>query len=452
MKLETKSIVQEALDSIVVSPTSSVHLGLARAIAERATKVKGLDISSQMMDPRSFSVGEYCPRFSSSNLDGKHVYITIIPTPYKSPETLVYRAAINAQAAWEAGAKSVRILATELPHLRQDRGPGEDQKFAGEPTTVRAHARLFASHNIESLLVTHPHSKRAAAFFALEYGIIHHNRPDLLSEEGRKKMPKDVRIPTDLNLLDPEVLRQCEELGYRILKAIPTHTVLADYLLHESSLVGSEYLADGGAKLCLRGMDKGAWGFNDALFDALWLPNAVRLYCLKAREVPNDPNKVLVEIDRGTRGYSQEDLSENELEGNLEILADDGADTCGTLIKIMQLSKQGNICSARGKRYGAPKDHIVYFTHAWLGGGSFENIQRRMVLALPAREYVSTNTRPVIEDGQYHRFRDRSTILRLAGLWGDAILANTLGHDISTRYTGFASQEEQHEYLFSFLS
>ena len=38
-------------------------------------------------------------------------------------------------------------------------------------------------------------------------------------------------------------------------------------------------------------------------------------------------------------------------------------------------------------------------------------------------------------------------MLRLAGVWADAILANELGQDVGKRYSGFASEEEQHEFL-----
>ena len=41
---------------------------------------------------------------------------------------------------------------------------------------------------------------------------------------------------------------------------------------------------------------------------------------------------------------------------------------------------------------------------------------------MPAIEYITTNTRPYIQDGQNYRFKERCTVLRVASLFADAIL------------------------------
>ena len=97
----------------------------------------------------------------------------------------------------------------------------------------------------------------------------------------------------------------------------------------------------------------------------------------------------------------------------------------------------------------SPMGQVVYFTHAWLGGNSHVGIQERLFKNLPAQEFITSNTRPYIEDSQYYRFKAKLTILRLAGLWADAILANELGQDLMQRYSSFASEDEQHEFVSS---
>ncbi|MBS3123976.1 hypothetical protein J4437_05070 [Candidatus Woesearchaeota archaeon] len=449
MKEENKSVVRDAINNIVIAPVSRTHLELVTKIAEKAQGLRNTDLTHVSMDPRVFSGGEFCPRFalggnSPENLNGKNVYLVMTPGPFKEPEAISFRVGIAAQAAYEAGAKEVNLLTTELPYSRQDRGSTEDPKALGEATSARFLARfLTQTAGIKKVFTTHLHSARVFGHYALESGLIHKERPDLLAEEARSFSPEKVNTPQHLDINAPEV----QEIGKKVLVSISPHAFLADYILHHSSLVGTPYLSDSGAKIALKAVDKGNRAFIDDVYNSLWLPEALRIYCNKARKAKNspDPDKIDVEI-LDVVGNAK------NLDGMLEIYGDDGADSAVSLVKSVKWSNEGNYCSKKEKKYGAPSDRMIYFTHPWLGGKSFEDIQRRMVYELPACEFVTTETRHFINDNQYYRFKEKSTVLRLAGLWADVILANELGKDLNTRYTGFGSQEEQHRFISSLYS
>ncbi len=426
---EKKSVLDDATHNLIIAAISSTHIDTATKIAERCLGVRDINLSHQFMDPRKFSGGEYCPRFTV-DISGKSVYVLLIPSPYKTPEELVQRACMVSIAAKENNAAKVVLIATDLPHARQDRGPVEDETIKGEPTTIRWNARQFHAAGIDKVITMHEHSPRIAGYFALEYGLI---PPEKVSGQARHLSPSQYLIPRDVDLNNPEI----QALGRAVFQSISPHALLADYLHHSSSLA-SELAA--GEKIVLKSMDEGNKKFIDQLYAALFLPQVSRVYCKKNRLVKNDPHSVGVEIVEVSNNF-------DTLEGKTEIYADDGLDTGGTMLKAVEWSNQGNKCPATGRRYGKPKERIVYFTHAWLGGEAHQIIQERLYKNLPTREFITTNTRPFIDDSQYHRFKGKSTVLRFAGLWADAILANELGQDVMSRYAGFSSEEEQHEFL-----
>jgi len=442
IRTENQSVIDDVINNVVIAPISTTHIELATKIAERVLGVRDLDLTYYSMDPRRFTVGEFCPKFifkagQEETLRGKSVYIIVNPGPYKDQEGLVKRAEMVAEAARIHGARKIVLLATDLPHARQDRGPDEDPKAVGELNTVRLHARTFEVAGIEQIITTHPHSPRLAALYALEYGL---TPKSLLPENMQNARPRDLRVPEHFDANDSEM----QKLGLSVFKGINPYSILADYMLFHSWLAkteeGQQFLKNDGAKLALKALDKGNRPGRDFLYDALFLPNAVKVNCDKARKAKNDPHKVEVPIVWVSDNFTT-------LDGMCEVLADDGADTCGTLIKSSRWSDEGNICATTGEPYGSPSERFVYFTHAWLGGESYQSVQAKLVKDLSAREFVTTNSRPYISDGQYYRFKAKSTVLRLAGLWADAILANEMGHDITTRYTGFESKEQQHEFL-----
>jgi phosphoribosylpyrophosphate synthetase len=425
MRQESKSVIDDVISRLWIAPISTTHMELAVKIAERCLGVYDPDLKEMFFDPRKFSGGEYCPKFALGNgatLKGKSVYIVMIPTPYKAPEDLVERACITARAAKENNAGKVVLLATDLPHARQDRGVNEDERSKGEANTALWHASQFRAAGIHQVITTHAHTPRLAAFFAKEYGLL---PPELAADFN----PKDERT---------------QELGKSVFKSISPHAILADYLLYHSWLSqteeGRQYLANGGDRLALKAMDKGNRWFIDQLQAALFLENLKKMYCEKARTAKNDPKKVEVPIVWSSPNFAT-------LDGMVEINADDGMDTAGTMMRAVEWSGQGNICADTGKSYGTPADRIVYFTHAWLGGEGHLGIQERICQGLPAREVITTNTRAYIENAQYYRFKGKSTVLRFAGVWADAILANEAGHDVTRRYTDFPDKESQHDFL-----
>jgi phosphoribosylpyrophosphate synthetase len=394
-------------------------------IAERCLGIEDPDLRYMFFNPRRFSGGEYCPKFQlppSGNLRGKSVYLIMTPGPYQSPEELVGRAQIAARAAKEHNADNVVLLATDMPHARQDRGVDEVEKARGEANTSALHASTFRAAGIDQVITAHAHTPRLAAFYAREYGLL----PPELAERFD---PNDPRA---------------QEAGNRVLKAIPLQAFVADYLLHNSWLASTEegrrYIMDGGIGIVLKAMDKGNRGFMDDLHKAMFLPNVSIIYCKKARQKKNDPDSVEVEIEQTSGNFST-------LDGKVEIYADDGMDSAGTMMKAAKWSSEGNVCAEKGTRYGTPAGRIVYFSHPWLGGNGHKAVQERIFHNLPAIEFVTTNSRPYIDSDQHHRFKRKSTVLRLAALYADAIIANELGIDISERYSGFASEEEQHVFI-----
>jgi phosphoribosylpyrophosphate synthetase len=424
MRQESKSVIDDVVSRLWIAPISNTHIELAVKIAERCLGVYDPELKDMFFDPRKFSGGEYCPKFAlnGKNLDGKSVYIIMVPSPYKTPEELVERACITARAAKENNAKKVVLLATDLPHARQDRGAGEDEKAKGEANTALLHAGMFRLSGIDQVITTHAHTPRLQAFFAKEYGI----------------------LPTELSAIFNPSDERAQEIGKQVFKPISPHAILADYLLYHSWLAqtdeGKQYLANGGDRLALKAMDKGNRWFIDQLQSALFLENMKKMYCEKARKAKNDPKKVEVPIVWSSPNF-------RTLDGMVELNADDGMDTAGTMMRAVEWSEQGNICADTGRSYGTPDDRLVYFTHAWLGGEGHLGIQERICQGLPAMEFVTTNTHAYIENSQHYKFKGKSTVLRFAGLWADAILANEAGHDVTKRYTDFPDPESQHNFL-----
>jgi phosphoribosylpyrophosphate synthetase len=418
MDYESLDNVLCAVNNIVLAPVSDTHFEFWVKIAEKCFGIEKIDLKKKF-EPRKFSSGEFCPKFIFSDnekkLDGKSVYVLMTPSPFKSPEELFQRALITSQAAKENNAGKVVLLTPEFPHARQDRGPDYDEKAIGELNTVRHHARLMRYSGIDEVITVHEHSPLIDFNFAKEYNLI---GDDMIFNDKNKS----------------KVLAESK----KVFKSISPHCFLADYLLHESSLLETDYLKDKGRKVVLKAVDKGNASFIDKLGSALFLDNISFVYCNKARAAKNDPNKVEIEIIKVSENFET-------LDGCVEIFADDMLDTGGTLIRSAKLSDEGNISG--GKSYGVPSERIVYFTHAVLGGKSYESIQRRLFEELRTREFITTNTRDYICDGQYHDFKVKSTVLRLAFLLGDSILSNELGQDITVKYENFSSEDEQHEFI-----
>lgn len=438
MRTENLSAIEDIVHKLVFAPTSNTHLDEATKIAQYCLNQSHTDLPFSHLDPRRFSGGEFCPKFqldpiSNPSLAGKHVYVIVTPGPYKSAEELIQRACMIVFAARENHADKVVVVETDFSHGRQDRGPAEDPKALGELTTVRWRARQYHAVGVDKIITTHSHSQRTSAYFALEYGLI---PKEFLPTEASTLLLNKLEVPDHVECNDPKI----QDLGRSVYVSIPIFTLLADYLLHQGVLKDSPYLQDEGARLVLKAMDKGDRKFIDNLAGAMFLSNLSKIYCDKLRGKKNDPNSLKIEKVQVSPNF-------DTLDGKMEILADDGVDTAGTMLNAVEWSRNGNICPVTGKVYGTPQNRIVYVTHAWLGGQGHNEVQHRLVADLHASEFITTNTRPYITDSQYYRFKENSTVLRLAHLWGDAIIANELGHDLEARYSKFSSEQEQHEFI-----
>jgi phosphoribosylpyrophosphate synthetase len=434
MRFENTSVISDVTNNLFFAPLCNSHLGLATKIAERSL-FRNVNLPYEFMDPRKFSVGEFCPKFQVERNDpkGKSAWMILTPSPRNSPESLMYRACMTARALKEHGAKKVSLLTTDLPHARQDRGPEEDLKAKGELNTVKLHASLLRASGIDQIVTTHSHSPRISSFFALENGLISN---EFRNTCGINKNPYELIPGTDS---DPN-RKDIQELGKSIFKPISPHAIVADYMRRHSSLKNSAYMQEGGARIVLKAMDRGNRNFIDNLYKALYLPNASILRCEKARKKKNDPNSVEVEVSEFISQF-------DSINGMCEVYADDGLDTGGTMIRAAKWSDEGNRCREKDILYGTPEVRAVYFTHPWLGGKDYNSIQRKLIEELPSSEFITSNTRPHVSDGQYHRFEEKSTVLRFAALWADAILADEQSIDITTRYQDYESEQEQHRYV-----
>lgn len=439
MRYEAQSVVDDVVSNIVIAPISNTHIELSTKIAERALGRRGIDLTYEFVEPRKFSGGEFCPRISFEKTDsyqGKHVYMPLIPGPYKSSEELMKRAYIEASGFKDEGAARVTLVPLDFPHGRQERGGTEDAKMRGTPNTVRLHARLLEASGVDRVITMHRHSARIDALFALEYGLV---PQEMLPEHLHGVRGRDFILPRDFDSKD----ERFQSLGNKVFRSISPHCFQADYLLHHSSLVDSKYLENGGEGVVTRVLDDGAEIYNMKLQKALFLPKSSSVKGKKVRDAPNDPTKLRVMIEAISQGLET-------LEGKIELVFDDGCETAGSAIETAQGSDQGNVHQYKEgtktitHELGVPEDRIFSFTHAWLGGDGHQMIQKKMVQSLRAREFLTTNTRPYINDSQTHKFKEKSTVLRFAGLWADAILADMMGHDVSSRYEDFESEEQQH--------
>ena len=142
-------------------------------------------IDEDVLNPRTFTGGEYCPVSVPEAIEGKRVYLVASPNPDKgTPQDLFGRILIAADALKRNGAKEVWLLPTDLHYSRQDRGPhdveeaekareaekkriesGEEgepieHKMKGQSLTAMVQARHFKTARIDKVIPVHHHSER----------------------------------------------------------------------------------------------------------------------------------------------------------------------------------------------------------------------------------------------------------------------------------------------------
>lgn len=364
--------MRDSLENLVIAAPSRTHMEFPQQVADHLGKYTDL---VDVMDPKLFSSGEFGPVFifnGQKGLEGKTVYLIVSQGPFVTAQELAARTGIAADAAKYWGAKKVVVVSPDLAYSRADRGFKEDpdKKLKGKGVTSAWQARLYQISGVDQVLTMHLHNKRLYDIYAEAFGV----------DNGRK-----------------------------VLQSICPSAVLAHYLMKRSSLSPVHE----GENIVFVSCDEGCRGFVEATRKATGLVNSGILYLDKGREADNNPDAIIIDNPRleGT----------DTLEGKTLIVPDDILDTGGTIINVMKWLWVTN--PELSHNLGIPKDAFLYATHAVMAGKAYADIQERIAKQLPmVKEFIVTDTRPYIADLRDHRFKEKSTVLRMARLFGDAIL------------------------------
>jgi phosphoribosylpyrophosphate synthetase len=445
MRHESQSTLHDVANNIILVPVTHLHVDFVNKIGKKIYG-KTTDVLTTFMDPKSFSNGEFCPKFAGNNkqeitqkINNKHIYIVAIADPDKPPGEIMYRCGIMAASAKDYGAKNVTIVFTDIPNARQDRGHEEDEKIIGEPFTSRINARNLHSMGVDTIITLHEHSPRLSAIYGLEFDAIPSELlKSTLKDRYTGQPAKDIIIHKDFfDANNPEL----QEAGRKIFKTIRLESLVADYLLHESILHYKNLLVDKGKKITFKAVDNGNCKFIDEICNAMFSENVSRLYYNKIRTEKNDPDYVNLTLAKASENFTS-------LNGGIEIYADDLLETGGSIIKHTNISRKGDVLDTEGNTIslGIPEDRLIYFTHASMSGKGATDVQKKLIKT-GVSEITMTNTHPYISTVQEDNFKRKSTVLLLANLIGDAIQANELGLDIHERYIHFESEEIQHKFI-----
>jgi ribose-phosphate pyrophosphokinase len=367
---------------------------------------QGEDVDN-VMEPRVFSAGDFCPKFKIPVKD-KSVYFFATPYPKMMAQEMTARIGLVADAAKEDGAKEIFLIAPDLLYARQDKSPHHNKKLKGTPYSSKWLAKNFRLWGIDKILTFHLHSKDIYNIYGEVYG-------EEEIKECRERMS------------DFELEEKKEEIGRTVLYNINPNPVVAHYLRFNSSLARYDLLQDSGSRIVFISPDAGAKFHISNLQGFCFLPESSYCNCRKLRSSPNNPEDVKIELDTFSPNF-------DSLDGKIVIIADDMVDTGGTIIKT---------CKAlmNTPEYGTPKDIILNFTHSVLKGSDYRYVQRGITSARP-KEIITTNTHPYIEDRRNSAWKKNSSVLRLAYHIVDA-LRNCVEPGVSPKeFYQYASLEE----------
>jgi phosphoribosylpyrophosphate synthetase len=361
------------LDDVVIATMSKTHSEFAQQLARFAGQTVGIE---ETIGPDKFTSGEFRPKFRTS-VNKKRVRLVVPQSQYKYATDMIKRVEITAYSCKERGADEVTAVFTELPFARQDRTQKEienDPKMEEEAVSMVAIANGLHANGVDRVLTMHLHSQKIYDIFEKAY----------------------------------------DKPGREVLFDISPAPIVAHYIMTKSSLD----LSDGGAKLGIVSPDKGAQKFVNDIMRLLPLPNAVHVKFDKARKVPNKPGAVTIDI------LNMDELKEKGFcfDNKYLCLFDDIVDTGSTKMATADWIYVANKELDHG--LGTPLGIFDYFTHAVMGGQGYLDVQKNLVEKMRAIEFVTTNTHPFITDlsNQDHVFKQQSTILRVAALFGDAII------------------------------
>jgi phosphoribosylpyrophosphate synthetase len=364
------------LDDIVVTSVSETHSEFAQAIADALGKE--IDVED-VMELEKFSGGEYRPKFRIDVVD-KTVVLVTTEGPFQNPMDMVFRTGLCALAARQNGAREVISVMTDFPFGRQDKDPPHctkkepDDRFKGEPNTVRFVARTLKAGGVDKVLSMHIHSENIFDYFGEEYGA-----------DGRS-----------------------------IIYSISPHHMVANYIRTQSSIL--DKIKDGGRNIGVVSPDEGARQATECFIRTLDLPKITHLKLDKHRKIANDETEMFITFSNANEVL----LSGFCFEDAIIIYYDDMIDTGGTPTKgVKAITNVANQFVADKSRM--PK-YIMYATMPVFGGGTYKAVQKRMLKSIPSIEFVLTNARPFIEEGQTYKFKEKTTVLGVAKLYADAII------------------------------
>lgn len=393
-----KRVIIPISDKTYVTAISETHDELAEKVALFAGQKISIE---EVMGFEKFTVGEFDPRFFLDDIpynERKDITIVLFGTqsPEESPEGSMTRACMAAYDLKDFGIGKVVYFATELGFARADlsenearkqieerRKKGEDitkeheeeivEKLKGRTNMVRYWAQRFKGDGIDHVKVTHVHN------------------------------------PVQTHKIYEEIFGH----PYAFKNLNPAF-ILAHYLQHYSSLKVDDKIQDEGSNIVFVAVDDGAEYFVDEVMRLSNLPYAGKMKFKKFRADANNPEKLDVELNMEKSDFG------GTLENKIIIVPDDGDDTDGTMRKIYNWLFI--TFKEKDHGFGMPAEFFQYFTHAWLGGESYNVIQKELLKSKPSvTEVVTTNTRPYISDRRNRFFKRRSSILRLAKWWGHVI-------------------------------
>jgi len=400
-------------------------------------------ILKKIMHPRVYTAREFGPKFQV-DIAGKHVYIIAPNDPWEmGPQGKSWRVGMVAQAANDNNVGEVTAVLPDCNFTRKERherGTGRSLRFmanvfkvAGIDRVLTVHAHTSRAINIFGEVYFEQEAKKKANELLLEYPMVadileRHigNRAlvdflDLTRPGKRKKDEKtgdweyekdeifdfnNKTLMEKVNSFFESYDAHTYELGKTVFYDLDMAPLVAHYLVTESMLADRIDFASGGKNLVLFYSDLGARPFGERIrhyLGLLGLPNVGYLQILKLRKAPNDPNKIIAEID----------LEQSDFGGSLEnkylFGADDGTDSGGTFDMAAKAVKAEEFV----EKFGLPVDVALYFTQAWMSGRNYKDPQDLLAGINPI-EIITTNTNTNIERHLIPAFEGRTTTLRLA--------------------------------------
>lgn len=388
------------LNDIVIASLSQAQesIGFTSKSAEYLRREYSANVPdvSNTIHPNKFSGDEFSPEVNC-DLEGKHVYLFAVPTNpanyihYVKPDAMIGRVILATRTAKEHGAGYVTVVAPDLFFSRADKGMSDipadapqDKKnlFMGKGKSAEAQAIVWKAIGVDRVLTLHCHSQRVIASYESVYG-----RKDALID------------------LSPSPL-----LVY----------YLANYSMIDWRNRGQEVV--------IIRPDLGAEPFVNEVHHyliGLGFVNVSRVDFEKVRKRQNDPNRVEVENPTFSDNYSG-------LEGKIALLCDDVDDTWGTKAATANtMLNEGIWLNSKGNH--KPENFISYATHPVMSGIQFESAMRKAAAVEPL-EIIFTNTHPFIEDNMIYELRKRTSIIRTAWFFGEAIRHLEEGIDVKEAY------------------